>query len=71
MFNWLATTLVETSNQMDLLDAVREQDRPDREDVAEYARQYGMDPDRALTMLNKFRQNGDVGGNHDRPFRVY
>lgn len=54
-----------------VLDAVREQDQPDRDDVAEYARQYGMDPDRALTMLDKFRQNGDVGGNHNGPFRVY
>ena len=50
---------------------MREQVQPDREDVPEYARQYGMDPDRALTMLNKFRQNGDVGGNYDGPFRVY
>lgn len=54
-----------------VLDAVREQDSPDRDDVAEYARQYGMDREKALRMLDKFRERGDVGGNYDGPFRVY
>lgn len=54
-----------------VLDAVREQDQPDREDVRAYAEQFGMNSEKALKMLDKFRENGDVGGNYDGPFRVY
>lgn len=54
-----------------VLDAVREQDSPGRDDVREYARQFGMDPDRATKMLDKFRHEGDVGGGYEGPFRVY
>ena len=54
-----------------IFDAVREQDSPTRDDVRTYAEQFGMDGDDALAMLDKWRENGQISGSWDGPFRLH
>jgi NMD protein affecting ribosome stability and mRNA decay len=54
-----------------VFDAVREQDSPTRDDVRAYAKQFGMDGDDALAMLDKWREAGRISGNWDGPFRLH
>ncbi|MFC4553611.1 MULTISPECIES: DUF5817 domain-containing protein [Halorussus] len=61
-----------SKSQKDIVfDAVSEQSDPDRDDVREYAEQFGMNGDKALAMLDKFRERGDIGGTYNGPFRIY
>lgn len=53
-----------------VLDAVRDHNEPDRGDVEAYAEAHEMAGEKALQMLDKFRESGDVIGGYDGPFRV-
>ena len=54
-----------------VLDAVTEQENPNRDDVRAYAEQFGMDGEKALKKLDKFREYGEVSGTYNGPFRIH
>ena len=54
-----------------ILEAVETQNSPDRDDIATHAEQSGLDREKALDLLDKYREMGEIGGTYDGPFRVY
>lgn len=61
----------QSKSQQDIVqEAVTEQDAPGRDDVSRYAEEHDLNGEKALDLLDKYREKGDVIGEYEGPFRL-